>query len=159
MSGVFAAGLILLAAAAAADLGAGARWPRLMSVPYLLGAAGSGCLAAAGASVLAGGQAARLAVGGWLGSGPLSTQTQGLVADRLSALFLLISFAAATGVSLAFANWAARPAAPGQGHRGLAGTGRTLVGRRGLGASYALTLGAVAVIMTATDAFTELFAW
>ncbi|MGI8449156.1 MAG: proton-conducting transporter membrane subunit, partial [Streptosporangiaceae bacterium] len=40
-----------------------------------------------------------------------------------------------------------------------AGTGRTLVGRRGLGASYALTLGAVAVIMTATDAFTALFAW
>ena len=158
MSGVFAAGLILLAAAAAVDLGAGARWPRLMSVPYLLGAAGSGCLAAAGAGVLAG-QHARLAVGGWLGSGPLSTQTQGLVADRLSALFLLISFAAATGVSLAFANWAARPAAPGQARRGLAGTGRTLVGRRGLGASYALTLGAVAVIMTATDAFTALFAW
>ena len=158
MSGVFAAGLILLAAAAAVDLGAGARWPRLMSVPYLLGAAGSGCLAAAGAGVLAGGQA-RLAVGGWLGSGPPSTQTQGLVADRLSALFLLISFAAATGVSLAFANWAARPAAPGQGHLGLAGPGRTLVGRRGLGASYALTLGAVAVIMTATDAFTLLFAW
>ena len=47
MSGVFAAGLILLAAAAAVDLGAGARWPRLMGVPYLLGAAGSGCLAAA----------------------------------------------------------------------------------------------------------------
>jgi formate hydrogenlyase subunit 3/multisubunit Na+/H+ antiporter MnhD subunit len=158
MSAVFAAGLILLAAAAAVDLGAGVRWPRLMSVPYLLGAAGSGCLAAAGAGVLAG-QHARLAVGGWLGSGPLSTQTQGLAADRLSSLFLLISFAAATGVSLAFANWAARPAAPGQALRGPAGAGRTLAGRRGLGASYALALGAVAVIMTATDAFTALFAW
>ena len=109
MSAVFAAGLILLAAAAAVDLAAGARWPRLMSVPYLLGAAGSGCLAATGAGVLAS-HPARLAVGGWLGSGPLSTQTQGLVADRLSGLFLLISFVAATGVSLAFANWAASPA-------------------------------------------------
>jgi hydrogenase-4 component B len=153
VSAVFAAGLILLAAAAAVDLVTGARWRQLMTVPYLLGAAGSGCLAAAGAGVLAG-QPARLAISGWLGSGTL-----GLVADRLSGLFLLISFVAAAGVSLAFANWAARPAAPGQGRRGLVGTGCTLVGRRGLGASYALTLGAVAVIMTATDAFTELFAW
>src|SRR5208282_5779713 len=31
--------------------------------------------------------------------------------------------------------------------------------RRGLGASYALALGAVAVIMTAQDAFTVLFGW
>jgi hydrogenase-4 component B len=107
-------------------------------VPYLLGAAGSGCLAAAGAGVLAG-HPARLAVSGWLGTGTL-----GLAADRLSGLFLLISFVAATGVSLAFANWAARPGS---------------VRRRGLGASYALALGAVAVIMTATDAFTALFAW
>jgi formate hydrogenlyase subunit 3/multisubunit Na+/H+ antiporter MnhD subunit len=143
VSGVLAAGLILLAAAAAVDLGAGARWPRLMSVPYLLGAAGSGCLAAAGAGVLAG-QHARLAVSGWLGTGPPGIGTRGLVADHLSALFLLISFAAATGVSLAFANWASRPGS---------------VRQRGLGASYALALGAVAVFMTATDAFTALFAW
>jgi hydrogenase-4 component B len=158
VSAVFAAGLILLAAAAAVDLAAGARWPRLMSVPYLLGAAGSGCLAATGAGVLAS-HPARLAVGGWLGPGPLSTQTQGLVADRLSGLFLLISFVAATGVSLAFANWAASPAAAAQQGPGLTGAGRTLVQRRGLGASYALALGAVAVFMTATDAFTALFAW
>ena len=157
MSAVFAAGLILLAAAAAVDLGAGARWPRLMSVPYLLGAAGSGCLAAAGAGVLAG-QHAQLAVSGWLGSGTLSTQTGGLVVDRLSGLFLLISFVAATGVSLAFASWAARPATITRAEP-VRAAGRTLVGRRGLGASYALTLGAVAVIMTATDAFTALFAW
>ena len=153
MSGVFAAGLILLATAAAVDLTAGARWPRLMSVPYLLGAAGSGCLAATGADVLAG-QPARLAVSGWLGPGTL-----GLVADRLSGLFLLISFVAATGVSLAFANWAARPVPASHDGTGRAGARRTLAGRRGLGAGYALTLGAVAVIMTATDAFTALFAW
>jgi len=152
VSAVFTAGLILLAAAAAVDLAAGARWPRLMSVPYLLGGAGSGCLAAAGAGVLAG-QPARLAVSGWLGSGTL-----GLVADRLSGLFLLISFVAATGVSLAFASWAARPATITRTEP-VRAAGRTLVGRRGLGASYALTLGAVAVIMTATDAFTALFAW
>src|SRR5450755_3555790 len=124
MSAVFAAGLILLAAAAAVDLGAGARWPRVMSVPYLLGAAGSGCLAAAAAGVLAG-QRARLAVSGWLGSGPLSTQTRGLVVDRLSGLFLLISFVAAAGVSLAFASWAARPARPAAASPARPATGRT----------------------------------
>ena len=47
-------------------------------------------------------------------------------------------------MSLALASWAA---------------GRTGPGRRGLGASYALALGAVAVIVTATDAFTLMFAW
>ncbi len=143
MSAVFAAGLILLAAAAAVDLGSGVRWPRLMSAPYLLGSAGSGCLAATGAGVLAG-HTALLAVSGWLGTGTLGIGTGGLVADRLSGLFLLISFVAATGVSLGFASWAARPGS---------------VRRRGLGAGYALALGAVAVIMTATDAFTALFAW
>jgi hydrogenase-4 component B len=163
VSAVFAAGLILLAAAAAVDLGTGTRWRRLITVPYLLGAAGSGCLAAAGAGVLDG-HPARLAVGGWLGSGPLGIQTLGLVADRLSGLFLLISFTAAVGVSLAFANWAARPApaarvGPGRRTAERMPVGRTLVGRRGLGASYALALGAVAVFMTATDAFTALFAW
>ena len=163
MSAVLAAGLILLSASAAVDLGAGTRWRRLMAVPYLLGATGSGCLAAAGAGVLAG-HPARLAVGGWLGSGTLGIQTLGLVADRLSGLFLLISFTAAVGVSLAFANWAARPApaarvSPGQVTAERMPSGRTLVGRRGLGASYALALGAVAVFMTATDAFTALFAW
>jgi hydrogenase-4 component B len=163
VSAVFAAGLILLTAAAAVDLGTGTRWRRLMTVPYLLGAAGSGCLAAAGAGVLAG-HPARLAVAGWLGSGTLGIQTLGLVADRLSGLFLLISFTAAVGVSLAFANWAARPApaarvSPGQVPAERMPVGRTLVGRRGLGASYALALGAVAVFMTATDAFTALFAW
>ena len=80
-----------------------------------------------------------LARAGWLGAG-----TAGLAADRLSGLFLVIVFGAAVAVSLAFADWAARPGA---------------VGRRGLGASYALTLGAVAVVITAVDAFTFLLAW
>ena len=59
-------------------------------------------------------------------------------------MFLALTFGAAVPVSVAFASWAARP-----------GTAT----RRGLGASYALALGAVAVIMTAQDAFTLLFGW
>ena len=168
LTAVFAAGLALLAAAAVVDLAAGVRWPRLLTVPYLLGFAGAGCLAVTGAGVLAG-HPARLIVRGWLSAGWLSAGwpgagypgagdhgagdhgagypgpgTFGLAMDRLSGLFVVIAFVAAAGVSLAFASWAARPGA---------------VGRRGLGASYALALGAVAVFMTATDAFTALFAW
>ena len=71
-------------------------------------------------------------------------QAAALVADRLSGMFLALTFGAAVPVSVAFASWAARP--------------DTAV-RRGLGASYALALGAVAVIMTAQDAFTFLFGW
>jgi len=103
-----------------------------------VGAAGATCLAVAGAGALAG-HPARLTVAGWLGTG-----TAGLAADPLSGLFLVIAFGAAVPVSLAFAGWAARPGA---------------VGRRGLGASYALTLGAAAVVITAADAFTFLLAW
>jgi hydrogenase-4 component B len=129
------AGLILLAAAAAADLAVG---PRLRQIlPYLLGAAGSACLTAGGAGALAG-QRARLWPAGVLGPG-----TVGLAADRLSGLFLVIAFAAATAVSLAFVSWARQ-----------GGTSR-----RGLGACYALALAAVAVFLTAGDAFTLLFAW
>ena len=135
-AGLLAAGLVLLAAAAALDLAAGARLPRLMPVPYLLGAAGSACLMVAGAGALAG-HRPRL----W--DGVLGPGTAGLAADRLSGLFLVITFSAATAVSLGFASWAARGGP----------------GRRGLGASYALALGAVAVFLTAGDAFTLLFAW
>lgn len=145
MSWVFAAGLLLLAAAAAADLlgvpRPGHGWPS--GLPYLLGALGSGCLAAVGSSALAG-STVRLDVAGLLGQAVPGQQALGLSADRLSGLFLAVAFGAAVPVSVAFASWAARP-----------GT----VGRRGLGASYALTVGAVAVIITATDAFTLLFAW
>ena len=133
-----AAGLVVFAVAGLVDLIAGARRDRLRAVPYLLGAAGSACLLAVGAVGLSGHQV-RLAVAGWLGPG-----TAGLAADSLSSLFLVIAFGAAVAVSLAFASWAARPGA---------------VGRRGLGASYALTLGAVAVFLTAQDAFTALLAW
>jgi len=135
---LLAAGLAALAGAAAMDLLAGARWAWARPVPYLAGAAASVCLVVAGAGALAG-RSARLAAGGWLGAG-----TTGLAADRLSGLFLVIALGAAVPVSLALASWAVRPGA---------------VGRRGLGASYALALGAVTVIVTATDAFTFLLAW
>jgi hydrogenase-4 component B len=135
---LIAAGLLMLAAGGVVDLAAGTRWPWLRSVPYLAGTAGAACLAVAGAAAVAG-RPVRLAVSGWLGAG-----TAGLAADRLSGLFLVIAFGAAVPVSLAFASWAARPGA---------------VGRRGLAASYALTLGAVTAIITAADAFTMLLAW
>ena len=138
LGAVLAAGLAGLAAAGVTDVIAGVRWARLRSVPYLAGTAGAACLTVAGAGAVAG-HPARLGAGGWLGPG-----TTGLSADRLSGLFLLLAFGAAVPVSLAFASWAVRPGA---------------VGRRGLGAGYALTLGAVALVMTATDAFTMLLSW
>ena len=137
-SAVFLAGLALLAAAAAADLLGGVRWRRLLAVPYLAGAAGSACLAVAGAAALAG-QTVALRVTGLLGPG-----TTGPAADPLSGLFLLIAFGAAVPISLALVSWAPSPRGPR---------------RRGLAAAYALALGAVAVVLTATDAFTLLFAW
>jgi len=155
---VLTAGLALLAAAAVVDLILGARWPTWQPVPYLLGAAASGCLAAAGGAALTG-QPVAPYLSGLLGPGTLTLGTGGpgtggpgmggpgtggLAADRLSGLFLAISFGAALAVSLALASWAAGPDRPR---------------RRGLGASYALALGAVAVVLTATDAFTLLFAW
>jgi hydrogenase-4 component B len=133
-----AAGLALLLLAGLADLVIGTRPGRLRGLPYLLGAVASACLAATGA-VAVEGQRARLDVAGWLGAG-----SAGLTADRLSGLFLIICFGAAFAVSLAFAAWATRPG---------------LAARGGLGAGYALTLGAVALVLTATDAFTLLLAW
>jgi hydrogenase-4 component B len=178
VSGLFAAGLILLALAAAADF-AGGRFMRSGPL-YLLGAAGSACLAAAGAFALTG-RSVRLGVGGWLADPVPGLPAGGLSADRLSGMFLLLAFGAAVPVSVAFASWtvlaqggdppeppdhggAARPPIPPRPpvpprppeHGGAA---RPAAPRRGLGASYAQALGAVAVIVTATDAFTALFGW
>jgi hydrogenase-4 component B len=137
-SGFFAAGLLLLAAAAAWDVVLGASRTRLLPVPYLLGAVASACLAAAGGAALAG-QVVALPARGLLGPGTVRP-----AADPLSGLFLVIAFGAAAAVSLALASWAGGPGRPG---------------RRGLGTSYALALGGVAVTLTARDAFTLLFAW
>ena len=147
MSGLFAAGLILLALAALADF-TGGRFLRFTGVTgsgplYLLGAAGSACLAVLGGFALAG-RSVQLGVAGWLGDPVPGQQAAALSADRLSGMFLALTFGAAVPVSVAFASWAARP---------------DTVTRRSLAASYALALGAVAVIMTARDAFTSLFGW
>jgi len=171
VSGLFAAGLILLAVAAAADL-AGGRVARFMgSGPlYLLGAAGSACLAVLGGFALTG-RSVQLAVGGWLGQAVPGQPTAGLAADRLSGLFLALAFGAAVPVSVAFASWAvsARGDDPPQTPPGLGGAARPPVPPGGgaarppvpprLGAGYALALGSVAVIVTARDAFTFLFGW
>jgi hydrogenase-4 component B len=161
---VLTAGLILFALAAAADLLAGVHRPAWRSVPYLSGAVGCACLTVAGAAAVAGravalrpaGLLGTVAIGparagpgpgGAAGDGghvPVFPPAAGLAADRLSGLFLVISFAAAVAVSLAFASWAVGQAGPA---------------RRGLGAAYALALGAVAVVLTGRDAFTLLFGW
>ena len=142
MTAVLAAGFILLAVAAVSGLVITAPgWPR--GVPYVAGAAGAGCLAVAGGFALAG-RTVGLNVAGWLGDPLPGQQALGLAADRLSGLFLLMAFGAATGVSVAFASWAASPDRP---------PGRMLA------VGYALALGSVAVVMTAADAFTALFGW
>jgi len=142
VNALFAAGMILLAAAAAAGLSAAAPG-RARSVPYALGAAGSACLAAAGGFALAG-RTVQLNVAGWLGDPVPGQQALGLSADRMSGMFLVMMFGAAVPVSVAFASWAARQDAPAT---------------RMLAQGYALALGAAVVIVTAQDAFTALFGW
>jgi formate hydrogenlyase subunit 3/multisubunit Na+/H+ antiporter MnhD subunit len=142
VSALFAAGLILLAAAAAAGLAITAPG-RARSVPYALGAAGSACLAVAGGFALAG-RAVQLNVAGWLGDPLPGQRALGLSADRMSGLFLVMALGAAVPVSVAFASWAA-----GQG----------AAATRMLAEGYALALGATVVIVTAQEAFTFLFGW
>jgi hydrogenase-4 component B len=142
VSAVFAAGLILLAFAAATGIATtGSGW--LRSVPYAIGAAGAACLAVVGGFAVDG-RAVTLNISGWLGDPLPGRPTLGLGADRLSGLFLLLALGAAVPVSVAFADWAAR-------------AGGTAT--RMLACGYALALGSVTVIVTAQDAFTLLFGW
>jgi formate hydrogenlyase subunit 3/multisubunit Na+/H+ antiporter MnhD subunit len=147
VSAVFAAGLLLLAAAAAVGL-ISWRPGRLRGAPYALGAAGAACLAATGGSALAG-QTVRLDVAGWLAAPAGDGQGSGLAVDRLSGLFLVMALGAAVPVSVAFASWAAGPGSAGP----------QPMATRMLAQGYTLAVGATAVIMTAQDAFTALFAW
>jgi len=142
VSALFAAGLILLAAAAAAGLIVSRPgWAR--GAPYALGAAGSACAATAGGFALAG-RTVQLNVAGWLAPPAGTGQVPGLAVDRLSGLFLVMALGAAVPVSAAFASWAARPES---------------AATRMLAQGYALALGAAVVIMSAQDAFTALFGW
>ena len=88
MSGLFAAGLILLVLAAAADF-LGGRFMRSGPL-YLLGAAGSACLAVLGGFALAG-RAVQLDVAGWLGDPVPGQQAAALAADKLSGMFLALT--------------------------------------------------------------------
>ena len=138
MTALLVTGLALLAAAGTLDLVAGVRRAWLRPLPYLLGAAGCGCLLALGVRAVTGAPAV-IDAGDLFGFGPTR-----LVADPLAGLFLTISCGVAVAVSLGFASWV-RPVGRAHG--------------RGLGAAYALLVGAVVVVVLAGDAFAFLFAW
>src|SRR5580658_3188387 len=134
--------MILLAVAAASGfVSAGPRWTR--GLPYMLGAAGSAGLAAAGGFALTRRTMVRLNVAGWLGRPLGHAQSAGLAVDHLSGLFLVMAMGAAVPVSVVLASWATRADAA----------------TRMLAEGYALAVGSTAVIMTARDAFTILFGW
>lgn len=140
MSTLIATALLLFAAAAAIDVLASplVKRLRLGSLPYLLCAAGSGCLAAAGAVVLHDSHASvRLNLGTWLGFGPSH-----LSVDRLTALFWLLTFAVAVAACATAAGWAPRH-----------------LKERGPAAYTALILASVAVVESADNAFLFLLAW
>ena len=107
-----------------------------MPVPYLLGSAGAACLATAGAAAVGGRTVA--AVTGLLGAG-----TPGLPPTAFRPV----------------PDHRVRGCVPCLADAGELGRKPGRPGRRGLGAAYALALGAVAVILIARDAFTLLFAW
>ncbi|GAB3366126.1 MULTISPECIES: proton-conducting transporter transmembrane domain-containing protein [Amycolatopsis] len=138
MTAVLIAALGLLGLALLADLVLGVRHAWARPLPYLLGAAAATLLTIVGAAGLTG-HPIRLSLDAFLGFGAAD-----LTVDRLSALFLVISFSVAVPVSLACADWAVRP------HR---------VRARGLSCAYALAFASIAVIVTADHVFVFLFAW
>ncbi|NES17006.1 MULTISPECIES: proton-conducting transporter membrane subunit [Micromonospora] len=136
MNALLAAAFAVLTVAAATDLLAAPR-RRAPWLPSALCGVASADLALVGAMAV-GGHPARLGLDGWVGLGPAA-----LTADRLSGLFLLLSFAVATPVCATAADWA-------RARRADAG---------GLGAATALLLGATALILTADHVFVFLFGW
>jgi hypothetical protein len=140
---VLATALLALLGAGLLDLLAGVRHATLRPVPYLVAAAASVLLVVVGAAGISGARI-RLGLDSVLGSGILGFGPTALSVDRLSGLFLVISFAVAVPVGLVCAAWAARP-------------GR--VQHRSLAATHCLVLGSVTIIITAQDAFVFLLAW
>jgi hydrogenase-4 component B len=135
--------LLALLGAGLLDLVAGVRSAAVRPVPYLVATVASVLLVVVGAAGISG-AGVRLGLDSVLGSGILGFGPIALVVDRLSGLFLVISFAVAVPVGLVCAAWAARP-------------GR--VEYRSLAATHCLTLGSVAVIITADNAFVFLLGW
>jgi hydrogenase-4 component B len=140
---VLAAALVVLLAAGLIDLVVGVRHAALRPVPHLMAAAASVLLVVVGAAGISGARI-RLGLDSALGSGALGFGATALSVDRLSGLFLVISFAVAVPVGLVCAGWAARP---------------DRVRYRSLAATHCLALGSVAVIITADNAFVFLLAW
>ncbi|MGH3604335.1 MAG: hypothetical protein ACRDQI_09970, partial [Pseudonocardiaceae bacterium] len=105
---MLAIALVALLGAGLIDLVAGVRYAIPRAVPYLMAAAASVLLVVVGAAGISG-AGVRLGLDSALGSGALGFGTTALTIDRLSGLFLMISFAVAVPVSLVCAAWAARP--------------------------------------------------
>ncbi|MGH3866062.1 MAG: proton-conducting transporter membrane subunit [Pseudonocardiaceae bacterium] len=143
MMWALATALLALVAAGLIDLVFGVRHAALRPVPYLLAAAASVLLVVVGAAGISGARI-RLGLDSALGSGALGFGATALSVDRLSGLFLVITFAVAVPVGLVCAGWAARP---------------DRVRYRSLAATHCLVLGSVAVLITADNAFVFLLAW
>lgn len=143
MNWVLLAALLALLGAGLLDLVVGVRPAAVRPVPYLVSTVASVLLVVVGAAGISG-AGIRLGLDSLLGSGILGFGPLALSVDRLSGLFLVISFAVAVPVGLVCAAWAARP-------------GR--VAHRSLAATHCLTLGSVAVIITADNAFVFLLGW
>lgn len=140
---MLAVSLLILLVAGLIDLMGGIRHATLRAVPYLMAAAASVLLVVVGAAGISG-AGIRLGLDSALGSGILGFGPTALSVDRLSGLFLVISFVVAAPVSLVCAAWTARP-------------GR--VRHRSLAAQHCLVLGSVAVVITADNAFVFLLGW
>ncbi|MGH3521361.1 MAG: proton-conducting transporter membrane subunit, partial [Mycobacterium sp.] len=140
---ILATALLALLAAGLLDLLGGVKHAILRSVPYLVASAASVLLVIVGAAGISG-ATIRLGLDSVLGSGILGFGPTALSVDRLSGLFLVISFAVAVPVGLVCAAWAARP---------------DRVAHRSLAATHCLALGSVAVIITADNAFVFLLGW
>lgn len=139
MSVVFACGFVLLAAAMVVDVVGGVGRRAVRGWPYLLCGASAVLFTIVGAEGVAG-RATNLSLDEFLGFGATALRV-----DRLSGLFLVISFAVAVPVSAVCVTWARRH--PEQ------------VRARGLASACALTFGSVAAILTANNVFCFVFAW
>ncbi|HUJ66302.1 MAG TPA: proton-conducting transporter membrane subunit, partial [Acidimicrobiales bacterium] len=138
MEALFFTGLGVWAAGALLDLILGARRLAGRAAPYVAGALGGAFIAASG--VLA---TLRPAETINLGS-TLEVGKTLLALDSLAGIFLTLMGCLAVVVSACMFSWT-RPA--------------ERVARRGTAAGYLLLLGSVAVVVSAGDAFTFLFAW
>ena len=135
---LLAAGLACFGAGLVIDVTLGVHRALWRRRPYVLALTGSVCLVVLGARATTGAPT-RIDISDVFGIGH-----NALRIDPLAGLFLTLLFAIAVCVSACFVSWA------GPAER---------CHRRGTASGYLLLLGSVAVILTAADAFTFLFAW